>query len=188
MRGRAWCGGEYGWQPRERREPPGCHEPVRLLRGGRIFVSFFGGRVLRAGALGAVGARVGGERDRRHAPLHPEERRERRPASTWQPTNILLVGGSNCRGAQTKVEGHPPQVPEQIKAWLNRAFPVASSGGIRGILGGGDERKQHRVHNRGLGGSGACVFSAGLDDFLGASHPDIIDLVLTEFAINDGLE
>ena len=48
--------------------------------------------------------------------------------------------------------------------------------------------RRHRVHNRGSPGSGSCVFSSSLDDFLDLAAPDPIDLILTEFAINDGLE
>ena len=92
-----------------------------------------------------------------------------------EPTNILLVGGSNCRGAQIKTP--EPRFPELIERWLNEAFPVTSQ-----------PQRKHTLHNRGAGGSGACVFSSDLDAFLSVAAPETVDLVLTEFSVNDGSE
>lgn len=104
-----------------------------------------------------------------------------------EPTNILLVGGSNCRGAQIKTQ--EPRFPELIERWLNQAFPVAPK-----LSSSSPQQQQqqpprkHTLYNRGSGGSGACVFSSDLDVFFSVAAPETVDLVLTEFSVNDGSE
>jgi len=91
-----------------------------------------------------------------------------------ESTNILLIGGSNCVGAQLRSTA--PRFPGLIENWLNTVFPVHNG------------TRKHRVHNRGAGGCGACVFSSNLPSYYEMASPQPIDVILTEFSVNDGLE
>ena len=104
-----------------------------------------------------------------------------------EPTTTLVVGGSNPTASYA---GRGNNFPAKIEAFLRRAFPVTvdrplapAAGASRGQnkeLG-----RNHTVVNRAAGGTGVCLSSQMIETYLDTWD---VDLVVTEFAINDGLD
>ena len=115
-----------------------------------------------------------------------------------KPTTLLVVGGSNPTAAYA---GRGNNFPQKIEAFLRRAFPVtqpppprAADAPVsdRGAKRGAKPEKgleqlyrNHTVINRAAGGTGVCLTSQTVETFLDTWD---VDVVLTEFAVNDGLD
>lgn len=110
------------------------------------------------------------QRSRKHVGNVHRLRNWLRKLWSGEPTTVMIIGGSNCGGGGRV--NIPNTFPERLARFLNAAFPLAE--------------KKHQVVNNCIQGTGSCPAAQMVEIQLDAV--EAVDLVIAEFAVNDGLE